>query len=251
MSDGQGSQKYSAGERIIIGIELHDDSGIYDVTGLFVHADNPRTVITLPGYGGGAQRATVYIQNVATSNTPPGQYVCKYIQAQDGRGNYTTLHPDITFYVDQQSTAVDDQGPQLNGWNFPSEEVEVVERSIIEIETTEGDTYRYGERQPVEIEGMAEGTGAQEDIQVDTPDTPGTPEDTQEDVHQLIEGKIEERISGMTEDTGAGKDIGLHIERRMDEIAHDVTEDTGAEGDVHLHVERRMNEMAKKMFEDD
>jgi hypothetical protein len=94
-----------------------------------------------------------------------------------------------------------------------------------------------------------------EDTQVSTPETPGQPdqmqEDAQETVHQLVQGKIAEGISEMTEDTGAGGDLDLHIERRMNEIAHDVTEETGAEGDVHLHVERRMNEMAKKMFEDD
>ncbi len=101
-----------------------------------------------------------------------------------------------------------------------------------------------------------EDAGAPGDTQISTPETPGTPEevqgdDAQETVHELVQGKITERVSEMTEDTEAGGDLDLHIKRRMDEIAHDVTEETGAEGDVHLHVERRMNEMAKEMFEDD
>ena len=73
MLDSQNTQRYSAGERIALGIELHDDSGIYDVTGFFVHSDNPKAHITLPGYGGGEQQATVYLQNVITTNTLPGE----------------------------------------------------------------------------------------------------------------------------------------------------------------------------------
>ncbi len=248
MSDGQDQQRYSAGERIVVSIELHDDSGIYDVTGLFVHSDNPNAVITLPGYGGGAQRTTVYLQNVVTTNTPPGQYVCEYIQAQDGKGNRSTLHPDITFYVDQQTTPVDDQGPELKGWGFPSEDVQFAEISMIEWEKR--DKHHPTERQlELTASGRSEDTGAQKDVQESTPEDMQA--DAQENIHQLIEGKITEGISGMTEDTGAGGDVGLHIGRRMEDIAHDVTEETGAEGDVHLHVERRMNEMAKKMFEED
>lgn len=274
MSDGQDSQRYSAGERIMLGIDLYDDSGIYDVTAIFVRSDDPKAYITLPGYGGGAQQATIYLQNVVTTNTPPGEYHCKYIQAQDGRGNYSTLHPDITFYIDQHPASVEDQGPQLQGWSFPAEEIEVVEMSVIEAErrlelTASGTTQYEGAQEDIQ-------EGAQEDIQEGTTDAPAPPGDTQwdtqENIHQLIEGKITEgisemtedteaggdidlhikrRIGEMTEDTEAGSDIGLHIERRMDEIAHDVTEETGAEGDVHLHVERRMDEMAQEMFEED
>jgi|SRR5215210_3479348 len=265
MTDGQEQQRYSAGERISVRIELQDDSGIYDVTALFVHSDNPNAVITLPGYGGGAQRATVYIQNFVTTNTPPGQYVCKYIQAQDGRGNYSTLHPDISFCVDQHTASVDDQGPELNGWGFPSEEVEVVEMSVIKAE--KGDVQQYANRRPAEITSSAtEDTGEQEATQG------APPEDEWVDTQQYVENYIDEQISemtedteagadidlhiersiaGMTEETGSGGDIGAHIDSRMEEIAQDVTEETGADGDPHLHVQRRMEEMAKDIFEDD
>ena len=265
MSDGSDQQRYSAGERISVGVELQDDSGIYDVRALFVHSDNPNVVLTLPGYGGGARRATVYLQNFATRNTLPGRYVCQYIQAQDGRGNYSTLHPDISFYVDQQTASVDGKGPELQGWNFPSEEIEVVEMSTIEAE--KGDVQQYANRRPAEIaSATTEDTGEQEDTQE------APPEDEWVDTQQYVENYINEQISEMTEDTEAGADIDLHIERsiagmtvesgsgadigahiqsRMDEIAHDVTEETGSEGDPHLHVQRRMDEMAKKIFEDD
>ena len=56
--------------------------------------------------------------------------------------------------------------------------------------------------------------------------TSGTPEDMQEHTHQLIEDKINERVSEMTEETDSG-------------------------GDIHQHIERRMNQMAKEMFEED
>src|SRR5215207_3130473 len=266
MSDGQEAPRYSAGERISIGIDLHDDSGIYGVWALFVHSDNPNVVITLPGYAGGAQRATVYVQNVVVTNTPPGQYVCKYIQAQDGKGNFSTLHPDITFYVEQQTASIDAQGPELDGWGFPSEEIEVVEMSVIKAE--KGDVQQYANRRPAEI--ASGDTTEDTDEQEDTQGAP--PEDEWVDTQEYVENYINEQISGMTEDTGAGADIDLHIERsisgmtedtgsgadigahidaRMDEIARDVTEETGAEGDPHLHVQRRMKEMADDIFSDD
>src|SRR5918994_429382 len=165
MSDGSDQQSYRAGERISVGVELQDDSGIYDVTALFVHSDNPNAVLTLPGYGGGSRQATVYIQNFVTTNTLPGQYVCKYIQAQDGRGNYRTFHPDISFSVDQQTTSVDGEGPELQGWGFPSEEIEVVEMSVIEAE--KGDVQQYANRRAAEVaSGTTEDTDEQEDAQV-------------------------------------------------------------------------------------
>jgi len=266
MSDGSDQQRYSAGERISVGVALQDDTGIYDVTALFVHSDNPNAVLTLPGYGGGARRATVYVQNFVTTNTLPGRYVCEYVQAQDGRGNYSTLHPDISFYVDEQTASVDDEGPQLQGWSFPSEEIEVVEMSVIKAE--KGDVQQYANRRPAEVaSGMSEeDTEEQEDTQV------APPEDEWVDTQQYVENYMNEQISGMTEDTeagadidlhiersiagmteetGSGADIGAHIESRMDEIARDVTEETGAEGDPHLHVQRRMDEMAKDIFEKD
>jgi hypothetical protein len=265
MSDGSDQHRYSAGERISLGVELQDGSGIYDVRALFVHADNPNVVLTLPGYGGGARRAMVYLQNFVTTNTLPGRYVCEYVQAQDGRGNYSTLHPDISFHVDQQTASVDQKGPELQGWSFPSEEIEVVEMSVIEAE--KGDVQQYANRRPAEItSGTTEDTGEQEDTQA------APPEDEWVDTQQYVENYINEQISemteetgagadidlhiersmaGMTEETGSGADIGAHIQKRMDEIAHDVTEETGSEGDPHLHVQRRMEEMAKDIFEDD
>src|ERR671916_3350110 len=148
MSDGSDQQRYSAGERISVGVELQEDSGIYDVTALFVHSDNPNAVLTLPGYGGGSRQATVYIQNFVTTNTLPGQYVCKYIRAQDGRGNYNTLHPDLSFYVEHQTSQADNQGPEFNGWHFPSKEIQVAEMSVIEAE--KGDVQQYANRRPAE-----------------------------------------------------------------------------------------------------
>src|SRR5215212_6613127 len=240
MSDGEAPPRYSAGERISIGIELHDDRGIYDVTGFFVNSDNPNAVITLPGYGGGAQRATVYVQNVVVTNTPPGQYVCEYIQAQDGKGNYSTLRPDITFYVDQHSAPVDDQGPELEGWGFPSEEIQVAEMSVIEAER----------RPELAARATNEEKGAQGDMQEVTPEVPAPPGDMQGDEQevdalQLIEGKMDEMAADMTEDTGGHGDLRLHTERRMEEMAKEMTEDTGGHGDIQQHAQRRMEEMAK------
>jgi hypothetical protein len=246
MSDGQDPQRYSAGERILIGIELCDDSGIYDVTSIFVHSEDPNAVITLPGYGGGARQATVYVQNFATTNTLPGQYVCKYIRAQDGKGNYSILHPDIRFYVDRQFAPADDQGPELEGWGFPSEEIQIAEMSVIE-----------AERQPeLTASGTNEDTAAQGDMQEFTPEAPAPLGDMQGDEQevdtlQLIEGKMDETAADITEDTGGHGDIRLHTEHKMDEMAKEMTEDTGGHGDIQLHVQRRMEEMAKDMFEED
>ncbi len=257
MTERQDHQpRYSPGERITLGLELEDENGVYDVTARFIHSDDPKGHMTLPGYGEGAQSATVYIQNVVTTNTLPGQYVCEYIQVENGKGNYSVLHPDLTFYVEHQSASIDGQGPQLKGCTFlPQGAVEIVEMSVIEWNKRQKQLDTERQRELTAARDTTEDTDASRDAQVGTPETPGTPdqmqEDAQETVHQLVQGKITEGISEMTEDTGAGGDLDLHIERRMDEIAHDVTEETGAEGDVHLHVERRMNEMAQEMFEDD
>jgi hypothetical protein len=280
MNDGQEPKRYSPGERITIGIELYDDNGIFYVAGRFAHADYPKVHITLVGYGGGKRHTTVYIQNVVVTNTLPGQYVCEYVEAQDGRGNCSVLHPNITFYVEQQSALVDDQGPQLKGWCFlPQGAIEFVEASMSEWNRREKhlDTER---KLALTARDTTEETGAQSDIQQITPGTRATPEDMQGDppedewvdTQQYVENYINEKISemtedtgaganidlhiersiaGMTEETGSGADIGAHIESRMDEIAHDVTEETDSEGDPHLHVQRRMDEMAKKIFEDD
>ena len=77
--------------------------------------------------------------------------------------------------------------------------------------------------------GTAKNTDAVWDMPEDVQgpsNTSGTPEDMQEHTHQLIEGKTNERISQMTEETGSG-------------------------GDIHQHVERKMNQMAKEMFEEE
>jgi hypothetical protein len=249
MSETQAPQRYSAGERVWIGIELHDASGLYGVTGLFVQKDNPNTEITLQGYGEGAQRATVYIQNVVTTNTPPGQYHCKYIQAQDGRGNYSTLYPDITFYVDQQSILVDDRGPELKGWNFLPKDRQLQTESPLEL--TAGDTTTEKMGAQLDTQEYTQG-----DVQEDAPSAPVAPGDIQGggeqegDALQLIEGKMNEMAQDITEDTGGHGDVYQHTEQRMDEMAKEMTEDTGAHGDIHLHAQRRMDEMAKEMFED-
>src|SRR5918998_3394762 len=134
MTERQDHQpRYSPGERITLGLELEDENGVYDVTARFIHSEDPKGHMTLPGYGEGAQSATVCIQNVVTTNTLPGQYVCEYIQAENGKGNYSVLHPDLTFYVEHQSASTDGQGPQLKGCSFlPQGAVEIVEMSVIE-----------------------------------------------------------------------------------------------------------------------
>ena len=60
--------------------------------------------------------------------------ICEYIQAEDGKGNFSVLHPNITFYVEQHSALVDDQGPQLKGgWSsLPRGAIEFVEVPMIE-----------------------------------------------------------------------------------------------------------------------
>ena len=83
------------------------------------------------------------------------------------------------------------------------------------------------------LQKMARGTPQEADTEwsmpeatQEAPKSKSTPEDIGWDTHQLIEDKMNERTSEMTEDTGAG-------------------------GDIHQHIQRRMNEMAREMFEDD
>ena len=98
---------------------------------------------------------------------------------------------------------------------------------------TEGAQWNPKPQAESNLQKMARGTtqeaGAEWNMPEDAqgpPDTKSTPEDIDGDTHQLIEGKMDERIAGMTEETGAG-------------------------GDVHQYAQRGMNEMAREMFEED
>ena len=85
-------------------------------------------------------------------------------------------------------------------------------------------------------------------------------EDAGRDMNPQGESTLDKMAKGMPEDTGAQRDIqgniqkgDLHqgIEGKMNDQISEMTEDTGAGADIHLHIERKMNEMAQKMFEED
>ena len=48
-------------------------------------------------------------------------------------------------------------------------------------------------------------------------------------------GAEENLAQRVTEETGSGGDVHLHVERKADEIAQQMTEDTGAGEDMDLH----------------
>ena len=84
------------------------------------------------------------------------------------------------------------------------------------------------------------------------------------DINPQAESTMDKMARGMTEETGAQRDIqeGIQggaqendalslIEGKMNEMAQDITEETGGHGDIHLHAQRKMNEMAQEMFGED
>jgi hypothetical protein len=120
---------FYSGEEIRIDLELHDESGVGNVLGVFAHEDpgafsreDPASGyedVQLRGSGEGQTKATVVISATVGEEVASGEYVCRYVQAYDLRGNYRTIHPrpEIRFRVDNDPG--DREGPQLSDWRFP------------------------------------------------------------------------------------------------------------------------------------
>jgi hypothetical protein len=123
---------FYSGEQIRIELELHDESGVGQVLGVFTHVDpgafsaeDPASGyadVQLRGSGEGQAKATVVISATVSAEVASGEYVCQYVQAYDMRGNLQTIHPhpEIRFRVDNEPE--DREGPQLRDWRFPEQE---------------------------------------------------------------------------------------------------------------------------------
>jgi hypothetical protein len=123
---------FYSGEQIRIELELHDESGVDQVLGVFTHADpgafsreDPASGyedVQLIGSGEGKSKATVVISATVGEKIASGEYICRYVQAYDVRGNLQTIHPrpEIRFRVDNDPE--DREGPQLSEWQFPEHE---------------------------------------------------------------------------------------------------------------------------------
>jgi hypothetical protein len=120
---------FYSGEQIRIELELHDESGVGQVLGVFTHVDpgafsaeDPASGyadVQLRGSGEGQAKARVVISATVSAEVASGEYVCRYVQAYDMRGNLQTIHPhpEIRFRVDNEPE--DREGPRLGGWRFP------------------------------------------------------------------------------------------------------------------------------------
>ena len=120
---------FYSGQEIRIELELRDESGVGQVLGVFTHADpgafsreDPASGyedVQLRGSGEGQAKATVVISAMVGEEVASGEYVCRYVQANDVRGNLQTIHPrpEIRFRVD--NSPGDREGPQLSDWRFP------------------------------------------------------------------------------------------------------------------------------------
>jgi hypothetical protein len=123
---------FYSGEEIRIELELRDESGVGHVLGVFAHADpgafsreDPASGyedVRLRGSGEGQTKATVVISAMVGEEVASGEYVCRYVQAYDVRGNYRGIHPhpEIRFRVDNDLD--DREGPELSDWRFPGHE---------------------------------------------------------------------------------------------------------------------------------
>jgi hypothetical protein len=120
---------FYSGEEMRIELELRDESGVGHVLGVFAHADpgafsreDPASEyedVRLRGSGEGQTKATVVISATVGEEVASGEYVCRYVQAYDVRGNYQVIHPrpEICFRVDNDPD--DREGPELSDWRFP------------------------------------------------------------------------------------------------------------------------------------
>jgi hypothetical protein len=116
------------GETIRVELSLRDETGVAHVVGVFAHSrpgafshrDPASTYedIRLHGEGRGQRKASVAITGVVDERTATGEYVCRYVQAHDARGNYRKIlpEPEIRFRV--ENGPGDSEGPELFGWRF-------------------------------------------------------------------------------------------------------------------------------------
>ena len=123
---------FYSGEQIRIELELHDESGVGQVLGVFTHADpgafsreDPASGyedLQLRGSGEGQAKARIVISATVSEEVASGEYICRYVQAYDMRGNLQMIHPhpEIRFRVDNDPE--DREGPRLRGWRFPEQE---------------------------------------------------------------------------------------------------------------------------------
>jgi hypothetical protein len=127
---------FYSGEEIRIELELRDESGVGHVLGVFAHADpgafsreDPASGyehMRLRGSGEGQAKAAVVISATVGEKLASGEYVCRYVQAYDVRGNYRTTHPrpEVRFRVDNDPG--DREGPELSDRRFPRHDPEGV-----------------------------------------------------------------------------------------------------------------------------
>ena len=85
-------------DTIRVDLELRDESRVGHVVGVFAHTNpgvfdrrNPASeygYIRLWGNGGGQAKDTVTITGKVSEEMASGDYVCRYVQAYDARGNH-------------------------------------------------------------------------------------------------------------------------------------------------------------------
>jgi len=113
----QASRSYSPGEKLTIGIELRDQSGVEEVIG---HFSNRATndLMRLRANGRGERQVMVQLEKEISENDPPGPWACSYIEIRDVNGRYTihTPDPNIRFVVERSGE--DLRGPLFMGWHF-------------------------------------------------------------------------------------------------------------------------------------
>lgn len=116
--DTQGPRRYSPGDKVSIGFELSDESGIGDVVALFIPEEGAGEGLLLRGHGGSAERATVRLEGQVEDNHSPGKYLLRYLQATDVSRNTSMLYPEPMphFYIEPHPG--DSEGPRYEAWGF-------------------------------------------------------------------------------------------------------------------------------------
>lgn len=108
---------FRPGDRIALGIEARDESGVRDVEAVFTNAQESGKQIALRGDGGGESWVEVALEGYVASGMAPGLYECFYVSLTDTLGNKRVTRPtEIRFRI--EGISGDYEGPRLESWRW-------------------------------------------------------------------------------------------------------------------------------------
>jgi hypothetical protein len=116
---------FSPNDSIRVELQLHDESGVRDVSAVFFTEDNEHYVVLRgSGHGQTDAKVTLTLSGMSSSIVAPGVYQCRQLEAWDVKGNqreYTLdTYPQLAdkcfrYQYPESGQPGDEEGPELVG----------------------------------------------------------------------------------------------------------------------------------------